>query len=272
MTPTLDSDDVRQVFDRLLADEPAMASGADTAARLGRRLRRRRQARYLAGGGLGVGALLAVALVAWGGGDTSPATTETAAPDWQFVSSEGVPAAPGEPAADQSDLARRMIDAIRASSPEGWTFDLREQTMPGVGDGWLDGTVDDGTGPGRLLVHVAREPGMVTLHPCEDPDFVQGGTCQETVLPDGSVLSVRGLVDFDGVRYVDVSLAHPDGSGIGAESGNFVIPQVSEPLGPGSDIPEGGRVRLVPPTTRPDPAYTADQLADLVLAVDQATR
>lgn len=271
MSSTVDGSDVRQVFDRLLDEEPAMALDAGAASRLGRRLRRRRQVGQAASA-LGACGLLAGAVVVATGGDRDP-TAETASPEvvpaaWLSTSADGVPVAASS-APPESDLARQVVAAVQAGSPEGWAIDLRENTTPGITDGVLEGTADDGAGPGHLMVHVTREPGTLTLRPCDDPEFVQGGSCDERILPDGSVLSVRGLVDFDGIRYVDVSLVHPDGSGVGAESGNFVIPE----LPPAVDVGPDGRVVLPELITgRPEPTYTAEQLADLVVAVDQATR
>jgi hypothetical protein len=47
-----------------------------------------------------------------------------------------------------SGMFAAMFEAIRASSPQGWSFTLESDRLDG--DWRLDGDVDDGSGPGRL--------------------------------------------------------------------------------------------------------------------------
>jgi hypothetical protein len=156
-----------------------------------------------------------------------------------------------------------MFDAVRASSPEGWTFTLEGDRLDG--DWSLDGAADDGHGPGRLLVNVTIRPGMLTAHPCSDPEFAMGGGCVERPLGDGDLLVLRDVVlDSAGLRTIEAVLIHPDRSGTGAEAGNWTLVLPRGPLRP-SD-------RISPTVTRPEPVYTVEQLGRLVRAVDAAAR
>ena len=51
----------------------------------------------------------------------------------------------------------------------------------------------------------ARETAAVfsQVHPCTDPEFSAGARCQERTLDDGSVLSLRDVVDDHGIQWVD---------------------------------------------------------------------
>jgi hypothetical protein len=158
-----------------------------------------------------------------------------------------------------------LLEAIRASSPPDWHFSLDGDRLDG--DWRLDGHVDDGSGPGRLLVDVTIRPGMLVAHPCADPEFRQGARCVDRRLPDGDLLALRDIVvDPGGMETIDAVLIHPDGSGIGAEAGNWTI----DGLANGTPVPETGL--SVPRVTRPRPLYTVDRLARLLRAVDERAR
>src|SRR6266480_3848171 len=84
--------------------------------------------------------------------------------------------------------------------------------------------------------------------------------------PNGDLLVLRDIVvDSNGMKTIEAVLIHPDGSGVGAEAGNWTIPAL--PKGPvsQSQLP-------APRVTRPDPLYTVDQLGRLVQAVDERAR
>jgi hypothetical protein len=167
--------------------------------------------------------------------------------------------------APQSGMFAAMLDAIRASSPPGWTFALNSDRLDG--DWRLDGDADDGSGPGRLSVDVTVRPGMLEAHPCADQEFRQGARCEERPLSNGDLLVLRDIVmDAGGMKTIEVVLIHPDRSGVGAEAGNWTIAALAggTPISQ-SDLP-------TPQVTRADPLYTVDQLAQLVLAVDEGTR
>ena len=157
-----------------------------------------------------------------------------------------------------------MLDAIRGSSPPGWEFSLRGDRLDG--DWRVDGDANDGAGPGRLYVDVTFRPGMLGPHPCADAEFRQGSSCEERPLPGGDLLVLRDVVvDTGGMKTIEAVLVHPDGSGVGAEAGNWTIAAL--PSGPvGQDQLPNPRV------TRPDPLYSVEQLARLVQSVDQGTR
>lgn len=287
-TSTHDEADVRRMFHDLLDHEPALHLEAGSAVRAGRRLRRRRQ---LTTGvlGLGVAGLATVGLVALVGNQADDGAVVTNDP-----SAPGGPDSPRQPAPEEeaqdeplSLEGQELLGTIQASSPAGLTFDLYgpDESTPGGGT-FLEGTVDDGAGPGRLSVYIIAEPGEQMLHPCDHPDFALGVGCNETVLVDGSILSVRDLAEVtDGSRMVDVMLTRPDGTGVSATSGNYTLMSPDEvqaaaeaageqvmPTTLGPDQEQEVPVTLGgPEVSRPDPVYTADQLSALVQAVYAST-
>jgi hypothetical protein len=85
--------------------------------------------------------------------------------------------------------------------------------------------------------------------------------CIERPMPNGDLLALRGVVDAGGIRTIDVVLINPDRSGVESEAGNWPMAALANrtPL---------GQVELpTPRVTRPDTAYTIDQLARVVRAV-----
>jgi len=246
---------LRDHLDRLVDDEPALGLDLATIVGDGRRLRRRRRLLAGASGAAAVAGVLAavaipLSLHSSGGTDRlrlAKPIQPAAAPAEQSLTPE----------------QQRIADAIRAASPTTWTFELGADRWDGSAD--VEGTADDGAGAGRLSVGLSTEPGAQQLHPCTDPEFRAGVGCHEQTLGDGSVLSVRDVVDYRGIEYTDVALTHPDGTGVIAESGNFVIPW---PL-PQVLTPE--QKRGLPHVSREAPTYTPEQLAKVVLSVDHAT-
>ncbi len=196
-----------------------------------------------------------------------------AEPAWQPVPAPGASPAVETPrpsptdatppsSASQGGMFAGMLEAIRASSPAGWHFTLGSDRLDG--DWRLSGVADDGSGPGRLYVDVTLRPGMLEADPCADPEFRQGARCVRRPLPNGDLLVLRDIViDAGHMKTIEVVLVHPDRSGIGAEAGNWTI----EALPSGTPISQGELPK--PRVTRPDPLYTVDQLAWLVLAVDE---
>jgi TolB protein len=197
-----------------------------------------------------------------------------AEPAWQSVTAPGssppavetprpkpTDATPPSPAS-HSGMFAAMFEAIRTSSPPGWSFTLNSDRLDG--DWRLDGDADDGSGPGRLYVDVTLRPGMLEADPCADPEFRQGARCVRRRLPNGDLLVLRDIVaDPGGMKTIEVVLVHPDRSGIGAEAGNWTIGAADPTPSSQGEAP----TPLV--VTRPDPLYTVDQLAQLVLAVDR---
>jgi DNA-directed RNA polymerase specialized sigma24 family protein len=120
--------------------------------------------------------------------------------------------------------------------------------------------------PDVALPHDAA--GTMTRQPCGDPDFASGVTCTETHLAGDAILSVRGLFDYEGVETYEIAVTHADGSGVGAESGNFTLHPVSTIK---KFTPSLKRQLIKPDTSRPHPTYDGTQLAKIVEAVDTAT-
>jgi WD40-like Beta Propeller Repeat len=199
-----------------------------------------------------------------------------AEPAWQPVPATGAsPAvetprpkptdATSTPSTSDSGMFAAMLEAIRASSPPGWRFTLGRDRLDG--DWRLDGDVDDGSGPGRLYVDVTLRPGMLEADPCADPEFRQGARCVRRPLPNGDLLVLRDVViDAGHMKTIEVVLVHPDRSGVGAEAGNWTI----EALPSATSISQSELP--TPRVTRPEPLYTVDQLARLVLAVDERVK
>jgi hypothetical protein len=151
-----------------------------------------------------------------------------------------------------------IVEVVTGHRP-AYRFRLTTDRLDG--DYRIDGDADDGSGPGRLFIDVTHAHGALTLNPCADPDFTQGGDCVQRVLPGGDRLIMRGLVEWDGIRTVVVTLIHPDRSGITAEAGNFSI--LGQPRPPGAEIVQAGREQ---------PLYTEVELAELVVALDRRLR
>jgi TolB protein len=164
--------------------------------------------------------------------------------------------------ASQGGMFAAMLEAVRASSPPGWRFTLGRDRLDG--DWRIDGDVDDGSGPGRLSVDLTLRPGMLQADPCADPEFRQGARCVRRRLPNGDLLVLRDIVvDPGGMKTIEVVLVHPDRSGVSAEAGNWTIATLPN----GTPLSQGELPK--PRVTRADPLYTVDQLAQLVLAVDE---
>jgi hypothetical protein len=164
----------------------------------------------------------------------------------------------------ESGMFGAMLEAIRDSSPAGWTFALEKDRLDG--DWRLDGNADDGSGPGRLYVDVTFRPGMMLAHPCADHEYRQGASCVERRLTNGDLLALRDVVVGPGdMKTIDVTLVHPDGSGVGAEAGNWTIAAL-----PSGGVSHGSLPS--PKVTRADPLYTVEGLGRLVRAVDERTR
>jgi hypothetical protein len=254
---------LRHAFEDALADEPPFAGAPGPAAARGLRLRRRRRivGASAATVTVAVASILAPALMA---GDSPRDSVRVSA----FTPLGSAPAAKPAPAEDSLTAEQqRIADAIRTASPAGWSFELgadRWSMYPGVGGDGLEATADDGAGPGRLMVGMSASPGSQQLHPCQDAEFASGVSCVERRLPDGSVLSLRGLVEHQGIRTIYVVVTHPDGSGVGIESGNYSL---TWPLPRGAI--SGEEKRDLVHASREAPTYSLPQLTDVVLAVDR---
>jgi hypothetical protein len=254
---------LRDHFERLVADEPGQPVSLEPVVTNGRRLRRRRRIGLVAGATTTSAVLVAAVAVPLAlSRDTTPVDTVAVTP---FALTGAQATAPRATTADDlTPTQRRIAGAIRDASPAGWTFQLdadRWDDLNGV-----EATADDGDGQGRLMIGISPGAGTQQLHPCLDPEFKAGVSCDDRVLPDGSVLSLRGLVDSHGIEYVDVTLTHPDGGGVMAESGNFVI---TWPL---PRVVTADQKHHLIHRSRPAPTYTVDGLAKVVMAIDRALR
>jgi hypothetical protein len=156
----------------------------------------------------------------------------------------------------------RMRTAIAGAAPLARQVDLRSDAADGA---WvLEGAVDDGQGPGRLLIAVATRPASSLADPCLDRDYVQGGRCVTRPVP-GGLLAVRGLVRADnGVETVVVTYVRADRTSVLAEASNMTLDPAIGPLLPGDPS------RLGVTITRDHPVLEVDELVDVVRAVDRA--
>jgi hypothetical protein len=246
--------DATDTFDRLLADEPPMTLVLDPVVIAGRGLRRRRFLAYrtgiaLAGAAAVVTAAAVIPMVR--AHDTANLLPGAPAP-------HALPQPPHAVHAETiTDTQQKILDAIVGASPSRWQFEFGADDFDG--DQGYDGVVDDGRGLTRLSVGISTATQIV--HPCRDAEFRAGASCEERVQRDGSVLSLRGVAADGKVRTVTAVLTHPDGSGVNASSGNFTL-----------DPATGGPKRDLRHVRRSAPPYTAEQLGDVVLAVDAALR
>jgi hypothetical protein len=154
-------------------------------------------------------------------------------------------------------------NAKAAGANHAFAFTAERGKVPLVNGGEPQSALD-----GQIMVFVSPSPGTMTREPCGDPEFAAGVTCTETHLAGDAILSVRGLVDYEGIQTYEISLTHADGSGVAAEAGNFTLPPMPQRVSSGAE-----KLRLTRPTvSRPSPTYDADQLAAVAEAVDAAAR
>lgn len=258
---------LRDRFDLLVFDEPTMSLTIDPVMAQGRRLRRRRRFTRVVGASAALtAATAAVAVPLVLQHRTAPTQTLSVQPFTLTGADRSVPAG-APPSAGLTREQQRMADAIRQASPDGWTFELGADRWDSALD--VEATADDGAGPGRLMLGISTVPGAVQVHPCLDPEFASGVSCTERALPGGSVLSMRAVVDWRGVQTVEVVLTHADGTGVMAESGNFVLDWPPPPSGTRISA-EAKKQQLH--ASRPDPTYTTAQLARVIVAVDHVTK
>src|SRR5918992_5075883 len=86
-------------------------------------------------------------------------------------------------------------------------------------------------------------------------------------LRSGDLLVLRDVVvEAGGMKTIQAVLVHPDGSGVAAEAGNWLLAALADE----TSLSEGGLP--MPRVTRPDPVYSIAQLGRLVQAVDESVR
>jgi hypothetical protein len=163
--------------------------------------------------------------------------------------------------ATHGGLLDQLLAAVRAGTG-GMTLDLTSDVTAGAAQ--LDGTADDGAGPGRLLMVVSPAGSTIRTNLCLDRDFVQGGSCKRQRLPNGDTLYRRGLVEAGDVQTIVVAIQRADGSGVLLEADNFTIQA--------PPVLVGGEPRPTPTITRDGPVFSLDELADLARAVSTATQ
>lgn len=239
--------DLKDAFDRLLADEPPASLALAPVVRAGRRGRVARRAAY---GAAGVAACLAAVAVAVPVLSPGPSRVEPQA-------SSPAPVRQAVPASLTGER-RAIAQAIVDTSPAGWTFDLGEDRWT---RGGVDATADDGKGAARLLVVAWQD--VKPARPCADPLYVDGGVCTESRV-DGGVLSILEGTDQVGLPFVRATLAHDDGSGVIVEATSYTL---TWPL-PRAKTEAEKRALFNPSRSRP--AYTPAQVGSLAVAVADA--
>jgi hypothetical protein len=256
---------------RAVGQEPPFVVDVASVISDGTGLRKRR--RVARGSALAVGtcAVLGAAFVivptlgASAGGQPTTAVAPGAGGGSPTTPSQSTPAPIGKTSTGPKAIAATGVDAamaaaIRASSPSDFTL-----VLPAGDDssGGIDGTADDGAGKGRISAGLSL--GGQQVHPCTDPEFKAGTTCVERVLPDGAVLSARGLVAAkNGVTTYVVVITYPNGYGVNVEAGNFTMDPIPATIRK-QDIPKLIHVQ------RPTPTYSLAQLEAVALAVNAAT-
>jgi hypothetical protein len=152
-----------------------------------------------------------------------------------------------------------ILATVRAVSPAGYRFDLQADTL---GEEWrIDGNVDDGRGPGRVLITVSRTGAGWARHPCSDPEFKAGATCEERRLPDGTRLVRRGVSDDHGYKTIIVMVVRDQGVSVHAETGNYRSPIPT----PDTITSVSRRLKI----TREHPLYNLTQLQQMVQTIDR---
>jgi hypothetical protein len=263
--------EVRIAFDRLVGDEPPLAARVEPVAAAGRGIRRRRRA-YAAAG---VAASVAVAVTGVAVATRGPSADRLLpAPVRPAAGSSAPGTKPDANLAGLTAFQRTVATAILGATPDGWTVDVAKPRWDAPND--LTTVVDDGAGATGLNVGVMVGTGWnQLLHPCHEADFAAGVSCVERALGGGAFLSVRGVMHVPtqypgqvdkGLETVAVVLSHPDGSGINATSNNFTTAATHS----GQRYTAEEKANLFT-RTRPHPTFTAEQLTELVLAIEKAT-
>jgi hypothetical protein len=238
--------------------EPPLGILLDDVTAVGRRLRHKRRWQQAGVAVVTAGALTTAA--SWVAGPSSPGPVRSVrvAADRRSSAGSSPRTSSPTPRPGGTIVSNAIARTIEATSPAGWSFDWSLQLRSQA-----DGAADDGRGPGRISVGLSSATQQV--HPCQDPEFAAGASCTERTLSSGAVLSERGLQDDHGIRSILVALTYPDGSGVSAEAGNYILPKPERTITGAT-----AKTRVTP--TRSAPTYTLDQLVAVVLAVDSATR
>jgi hypothetical protein len=267
--------DLRETLDRIPVDDPPYTVPVEAIVTAGRRAERRSRLLATVSAALICGtAMLAVVAFRTGRTDLEPRLPAGSPPS--VATRSQAPAASSTPLSSrtgalgtvyyfpvpETGVFGAMLDAVRAVSPAGFSFEAGADTLGGE---WrIDGNANDGRGPGRLFISVSRTGHGWMAHPCRDPEFADGVSCVERRLTDGSLLIRRGRSDHHGYQTIRASLIRENGVSVDAETGNYRVP-----------IPPPANVTSGPPAseiTRDAPPYNANQLQQLVQALDRSVR
>lgn len=229
--------DTRELFERVLADEPPLRLTVEPVVAAGRRVRRRRRVAYAA-------CSLSLVAVAAAGVPLLLRDTAAVAPLRPVESDPAL-------TPDQRRVARTIVDG----SPGRLTFEMEPDAWTGIAVAAVAG--DEG-GQGRVSV-------MPHLPDSSDlPCAVAGrghsdAVCAEVTLQDGSVVSIATV----GNRMeVHGTLERPDGTGILVRTLNYM-----------TEFPRPWNSTAPPRTLiRDEPLYTQNELVRLLRALDPVFR
>lgn len=258
----MDTSEVKRFLGGVVADEPPFRPDVERVIARSQRLRQRRVVTRIAVGA-SAAAILSTIVVGLPREAREQQGTTPALSLLSFATGpDGAPSKTGNHGSSSRSLDS-LLPTIKDNSPHGLTFDLSATELAG-GELLIDGTVDDRKGAGRLFIAMSSEKGSTTANPCSDDEFHQGASCTTEVLQDGSRLVLRGIADFEGARTLAVVLIRLDGSGIYAESGNWLPSEVAP-----RPVEEGEEQEDIPPpsVSRAEPVYTTEQLATLIRAI-----
>lgn len=259
----MDTTMVQRFLGEVVADEPPFRPDVERVVARSQSHRRQRVATRIAVGA-SAAAIVSTILVALPSETREQQSTSPTVSLLSFATgAHGAPTKTAGRGSSSREL-ESLLPTITDNSPQGLTFDLSTAELAG-GELLIDGTADDGEGRSRLFIAMSSEKGSTTANPCSDDEFHQGASCTLELLEDGSRLVLRGIAGVEGVRTLAVVLIRPDGSGIYAESGNW-LPSESAPR----PVEEGQEPHDIPPpsVTRDEPLYTVGQLAALIQAMD----
>ena len=240
--------DLRERFDRDLADlRPPGGLEAAVVAR-GRRLRARRRAGRAAVGLVtaAAGTALVISLLGGPGGTSNEPGFATDPPP--APSTDG--STEGRPPGWWDTPARRMLATLKAALPEGVSVVEADLTSDGENGpikavGSLTGVLDADTGPGRfqiLLYPPQPVPAVATDHGGETPFSERVPcrrymtTCEPLLDGDGAPVGRISTDSDQGTTYHEVFLIGPDGGAFYAyvadssgEKPGYEDPSASEP-------------------------------------------
>lgn len=257
---------MKDLFEDLIADEPAMRLHVSPVMDAGRAELRARRVRRISGYGLPALALGAAAVLiptslspgkhaaAPSAGASTPGHTAT-----QLTSySQALEAFKSDDEKVLGATERDMAKALKEQAPSGYTF---KWTGSRTGDGTLDGIANDGTASGAFYLSVKPEAAYTDQFPCTSWTSIYGGTCTMSTLGGAEVETIaypaKDATDF---RAEEIVIQRPEGGYVVISASNAIF---DEQL----TAKDGTKYTRVT-NTGSDLLFTHDQLITIAKAVE----